>query len=202
MFSPTHLPAFPPTPASMFSTPPHHQDPLAELAQAVRFQTRARGFGALQGRRDPLHHADSQEREFPWLASRNEPGSQVSLLSKHMMMICILPPYLRAKDSHATCSLSVCRSQSSLPSTLGPRTFKNTLSLKSIPNTSEFGVMDQPPLTQFPALALAVSCYCVRIYEGPHETDHKYVDQTASFPRHFGMSSHQLIMSLPYPSRF
>ena len=57
-------------------------------------------------------------------------------------------PPLPPKDPHTTWSLPVRRSQSSLPSTPGPRTLKNKPSLKSIPSASEFGVMDRPPITQ------------------------------------------------------
>lgn len=57
------------------------------------------------------------------------------------------PPPLPPKDSFRTQSLPV-RRPPSLPSSPGPRTLKSQPSLKNIPSTSEFGVIDRTPLTQ------------------------------------------------------
>ena len=58
------------------------------------------------------------------------------------------PPPLPPKDAYATRSLPVRRSQPSIPSSPASQTLRPKPSLKNMPNTSEFGVMDRPPLAQ------------------------------------------------------
>lgn len=58
------------------------------------------------------------------------------------------PPPLPPKDSPTMHSLPTRRSQPTTPSTPGPRTLRAKPSLKNTPSTSEFGVMDHPPLVQ------------------------------------------------------
>ena len=57
------------------------------------------------------------------------------------------PPPLPPKDNHITQSLPTRRSQPGVPSTPGSRTLKAKPSLRNTPSTSEFGVMDRPPLS-------------------------------------------------------
>ena len=58
------------------------------------------------------------------------------------------PPPLPPKDAPMTQSLPTRRSQPGVPSAPAPRTLRAKPSLKGMPSTSEFGVVERPPITQ------------------------------------------------------